>query len=174
MGLAVRIELALLDVLAREAHVSVEALLGLPETAGTFHYTAVVGVRAAHAIERYMALCFRDFKLELCGELEVDRASVDTLTAARVPAQRLRLDANNLWTSRADAPGRSRAPGLRVRPRSRNEAAMNQRHAERRSGESVARHTRTGKSSADTLFPGGACHVPSSIGAPRYMRSNHG
>ncbi len=97
------IELALLDVLAREDGVSVESLLGLPEPRGPFHYSAVVGVRAPHAIERYLALGFSDFKLKLCGALETDRASVTALTAQRVQGLRLRLDANNLWTSRSDA-----------------------------------------------------------------------
>jgi L-Ala-D/L-Glu epimerase len=109
------IELALLDVLAREADVSVEALLGLPELRGSFRYSAVVGVRAPRAAERYLALGFRDFKLKLCGELEVDRASVDALAGRGAAGLRLRLDANNLWTSRADAArylARLRAPAF--------------------------------------------------------------
>jgi L-alanine-DL-glutamate epimerase-like enolase superfamily enzyme len=98
------IELALLDVLARDAHLSVEGLLGLPELSGTFRYSAVVDVQSqqktGHAIERYLALGIRDFKLKLGGELELDRARVAALLARRVPDLRLRLDANNLWRSR--------------------------------------------------------------------------
>ncbi len=72
------IELALLDALAREGGQSVEAALGLPELAGSFQYTAVLGDSEPAAFERllglYRAAGFRDFKLKLSGDLDRDRA----------------------------------------------------------------------------------------------------
>ncbi len=93
------IELALLDALAREGGRSVEAALGLPELAGSFQYTAVLGDSEPAAFERllglYRAAGFRDFKLKLSGDLDRDRAKLESF---RDRAQeRVRVDANNLW-----------------------------------------------------------------------------
>ena len=93
------IELALLDVLAREREQSVEAALGLPELTGSFQYTAVLGDSEPDAFERllglYRAAGFRDFKLKLSGELGRDRAKLASFRDR--PDERVRVDANNLW-----------------------------------------------------------------------------
>jgi L-alanine-DL-glutamate epimerase-like enolase superfamily enzyme len=100
------VELALLDLLARVRRLSVEALLGLQPAAGAFAYSAVVGaddpatVRAI--VERYRALGLRDFKLKLSGDAARDRANLAGLRHAAPPGERVRLDANRLWTTPAE------------------------------------------------------------------------
>jgi len=103
------IELALLDLLAREEGRSVEAILGLPELQGTFHYSAVIGdgdgASVATVVARYRALGFSDYKLKLCGVLARDREKLACIGCQ----ERLRLDANNLWSTAAEAAAYLRA-----------------------------------------------------------------
>lgn len=99
------IELALLDLLARDRGVPVDALLGLPAPRGPFRYTAVVGDAApevcAATIGRYRRVGFTDFKLKLSGNEPRDRGKVMALRAER--GVRVRADANNLWSEPGDA-----------------------------------------------------------------------
>jgi L-alanine-DL-glutamate epimerase-like enolase superfamily enzyme len=101
------IELALLDALARRRGVAVEALLGLAAPTGPFRYSAVVGAgehdvfRAT--VERYRGFGFSDFKLKLCGDLAQDRENLGWMWRSATAAERLRLDANNLWATADDA-----------------------------------------------------------------------
>lgn len=95
------IELALIDALSRDAGQSAESWLGLPDTVGTFHYSAVLGDAGkdvfAATFDRYRAAGLTDYKLKLSGELARDRSKLDVLRAAGPAVARLRLDANNLW-----------------------------------------------------------------------------
>lgn len=95
------IELALVDLFARQAGQSAEAWLGLPETAATFTYSAVLGdadlPAFAATVARYRDVGMRDFKLKLSGDLARDRAKLEILREAGAAIARLRLDANNLW-----------------------------------------------------------------------------
>lgn len=95
------LELALLDLLARELRQPVEALLGLPSIQGPFAYTAVLGDADPESfsaqLERYLQSGFSDFKVKLSGRLEHD---IGKLALFRVDGRgdlRVRLDANNLW-----------------------------------------------------------------------------
>ncbi len=96
------IELALIDALARDAGQSAEAWLDLPETAGQFQYSAVLGDAApntfAATLARYRAAGFTDYKLKLSGDLAYDRDKLTVLRDAGPDVARLRLDANNLWS----------------------------------------------------------------------------
>ena len=94
------IELALLDVLAKEAGKSVESLLALPELSGTFQYTAVLGASGLDAyqkqLQQYVHVGFQDYKIKVSGMLEEDQQKIDALRALGADV-RVRLDANNLW-----------------------------------------------------------------------------
>jgi L-alanine-DL-glutamate epimerase-like enolase superfamily enzyme len=95
------IELALIDLFARQAGQTAEAWLGLPASVGTFSYSAVLGdadlpVFAA-TVARYREVGMRDFKLKLSGHLARDQAKIEVLRQAGADVARLRLDANNLW-----------------------------------------------------------------------------
>ena len=107
------VELALLDLLAKEAGRSVDALLGLPELAGTFRYSAVIGDGEIDAFratfDRYHAFGFTDYKLKLSGDLDRDRAKLDWIRREGARRPRVRLDANNLWRSSEQATAYLRA-----------------------------------------------------------------
>jgi L-alanine-DL-glutamate epimerase-like enolase superfamily enzyme len=96
------VELALLDLLGKEEERSVEALLDLPMPVGCFRYTAVLGDAEAGQFEvqlaSYLKAGFRDFKIKLSGERTRDLAKVRALGAAHIAPERVRADANNLWT----------------------------------------------------------------------------
>ncbi len=101
------IELALVDLFARQAGRTAEAWLGLPETAGRFTYSAVLGdadlPAFAATVARYRDVGMNDFKLKLSGDLARDRAKLAVLRDAGPAVARLRLDANNLWQDPARA-----------------------------------------------------------------------
>jgi L-alanine-DL-glutamate epimerase-like enolase superfamily enzyme len=104
------LELALLDLLAREREVAVEALLGLPPLSGAFQYTAVVSDEPQEKLRGiltlYLAVGFRDFKFKVSGDLDEDRARFALLAELarerQAGALRIRVDANNLWKGKPD------------------------------------------------------------------------
>lgn len=101
------IELALLDLLAKENGQTTEAFLSLPPLQGRFHYSAVLGDADGQAFrsvaEKYVRKGFTDFKLKLCGDFERDREKVTVLRYLGNETLRVRADANNLWESADDA-----------------------------------------------------------------------
>lgn len=101
------IELALIDLFARQAGQTAEAWLGLPESDGTFRYSAVLGdadiPAFAATFARYREIGMTDFKMKLGGDLARDRAKLAVLKDAGTAVARLRLDANNLWPDAASA-----------------------------------------------------------------------
>ena len=100
------IELALLDVLAKEEGKSVEDFLSLPRLSGEFRYTAVLGVNNLDVLEKqlqqYIYLGFSDFKIKVSGKLEQDKQNLELITNL-VKNVRIRIDANNLWTDVEEA-----------------------------------------------------------------------
>jgi L-alanine-DL-glutamate epimerase-like enolase superfamily enzyme len=94
--------LALLDLLAKHGNQSVESLLGLPLLAGPFVYSAVLGAMGAQpfteTLGRYQQLGMRDYKIKLSGDAECDRTSIAILRTAAIAPERVRADANNLWS----------------------------------------------------------------------------
>lgn len=93
-------ELALLDVLAKEAGESMESLLSLPELSDTFQYTAVLGSSGLDAykkqLKQYIHVGFQDFKIKVSDNVEEDQQKIEALQALGTDI-RVRLDANNLW-----------------------------------------------------------------------------
>ena len=104
------VEMALLDLLARENGCSVEKLLRLDGCTGYGHYTAVLGDdkiwKYTTLVDQYLIRGLRDFKVKLNGNLERDTEKIDLLESLSVqhhaPLTRIRLDANNLWKDRCD------------------------------------------------------------------------
>lgn len=97
------VEIAVLDLLGKEKGVPVEELLGLHRLAGRFPYTAVLGDSPYPAywwqFRRYWQRGFRDFKVKVSDDLERDRRKLRLFSNRKDPGLRVRLDANNLWTS---------------------------------------------------------------------------
>ena len=97
------IEVALLDLIARQNRQSVEALLGLPALTGPFVYSAVLGATGtkqfAETLDRYRKLGIRDYKIKLSGDLDRDRGNLAVLRAAEIAPAQVRADANNLWSA---------------------------------------------------------------------------
>lgn len=95
------VEIALLDLLGKLEGRSIESLLGVPELAGRFRYTAVIGdadrTHFESHLARYLKAGFRDFKIKLSGEHDRDLAKVQALAQAGIGAGSVRADANNLW-----------------------------------------------------------------------------
>jgi L-alanine-DL-glutamate epimerase-like enolase superfamily enzyme len=109
------IELAFLDLLSKEAHQSLESFLGIPESTGIFHYSAVVSDEKGEKLEKilksYLQMGFYDFKFKLSGVLEEDQSKfslldkladeiashVETFEKSKI---QIRVDANNIWTQK--------------------------------------------------------------------------
>lgn len=104
------VEMAVLDLLAREKGCSVEGLLGVTDAMRFGRYTAVLGDskswQYATWADQYLTRGITDFKIKLSGNLEKDTQKIDFLEALSVqhhaPALRIRLDANNLWKKHCD------------------------------------------------------------------------
>jgi L-alanine-DL-glutamate epimerase-like enolase superfamily enzyme len=103
------IELALLDLLAREQGSTIERLLGLGALPESFQFTAVVGDAGAKAfqvlVEQYQQRGFADFKVKLSGDLARDRDKTAIFRSWPAGTFRLRVDANNLWAGADEAIG---------------------------------------------------------------------
>jgi L-alanine-DL-glutamate epimerase-like enolase superfamily enzyme len=101
------VEIALLDLLGRLEGKSVEAVLGLPELAGRFEYTAVLGDSSPKGFDaqlaHYLKAGFGRFKIKLSGDGKRDLAKARTLGAAGILGAAVRADANNLWKDAAEA-----------------------------------------------------------------------
>ncbi|MDP7210519.1 MAG: enolase C-terminal domain-like protein [Vicinamibacterales bacterium] len=102
------IELAMLEFFAKREGVTVEQLVAVVPTTGTFRYSAVVGDSKLdvfqETVARYCAMGFTDFKLKLSGDPAQDRAKVDALRdLTDVEKLRVRVDANNLWNDAESA-----------------------------------------------------------------------
>jgi len=100
------VELAMLDALGRTTGQSVEALLGLPELAGEFAYSAVLGDAAPEAfaaqLQHYLKAGFVSFKIKLSGDAQRDATKIIALQTAGIKAAQVRADANNLWSDAAE------------------------------------------------------------------------
>ena len=101
------VELALLDRWGQEHRQSLETVLTLEELTGEFQYSAVLGTENIATFERqakqFAALDFLDFKVKVTGNLEDDQHKIEFLTNLPLENLRIRLDANNLWKSTAEA-----------------------------------------------------------------------
>ena len=101
------IELAALDLIAKDAGVAVESLLGLAPLSGRFQYTAVLGDAGDHTfqamVRQYVSRGFCDFKIKLSGDPERDAAKAAAFSTLDRPPVRIRVDANNMWQSANDA-----------------------------------------------------------------------
>jgi L-alanine-DL-glutamate epimerase-like enolase superfamily enzyme len=97
------VELAVLDGFSRQASLSVEAYLGLPEIDGTFSYSAVIGdspvKRFQAELTRYREAGFRNFKIKLAGDRTRDLEKIAVLKASGIAPDSVRADANNLWSN---------------------------------------------------------------------------
>lgn len=101
------IELALLDLFAKQAHQTVEEYLGLRKLQGTFRYTAVLGDSDLpvfqQQLERYRAMAFTDYKIKISGNVERDKQKIAAVLAIGASPNHIRIDANNLWQKAKDA-----------------------------------------------------------------------
>lgn len=101
------IELAILDMLAKEEDRTIESFLSLPPLRGCFHYTAVLGDADTTSFKastaQYLHHGFTDFKLKLSGNLERDQAKIAVMREWKGAAFRVRVDANNLWKTGSEA-----------------------------------------------------------------------
>ena len=95
------IEMAFIDLLAKENRKSVEGILGVPELHGNYQYTAVLGdsgIKTFRAIlDRYVQMGFSDFKVKLSGDIKRDTEKCAVLNCQLSDTARIRFDANNIW-----------------------------------------------------------------------------
>jgi L-alanine-DL-glutamate epimerase-like enolase superfamily enzyme len=100
------IETAILDLLGKLENKSIEAVIGIPEIQGSFHYTAVLGVSNpkvfAAQLAQYIQVGFNDFKIKISGDAAIDASNIEAIRATR-PEAKIRLDANNLWSDANEA-----------------------------------------------------------------------
>ena len=95
------IELAILDILAKQEGKTIESFLNLPPLQGSFQYSAVLGDSDPESFRaslgQYLSQGFADFKLKLSGDLERDQEKIAVMRLCNDSELRVRVDANNLW-----------------------------------------------------------------------------
>lgn len=100
-------EMALLDLLAKQQQQSLEKFLGLEELAGAFRYSAILGTDSVSMFDKllsmYLDIGMTDFKIKLMGNMETDRKKVALLKQYSDKNIQLRFDANNYWNELAPA-----------------------------------------------------------------------
>lgn len=96
-------EIAILDLVGRVKQRPVEHLLGIPPLTGAHQYSAVLGDAPYPAywwqFRRYWNQGFRDFKVKVSGDIHRDRRKIGVFKTRGGQTPRVRIDANNLWTS---------------------------------------------------------------------------
>jgi L-alanine-DL-glutamate epimerase-like enolase superfamily enzyme len=94
------IELALLDLFAKQNATSIENYIGINELAGGFKYSAVIGDEIdkdfIDVAKKYLDLQMNDFKIKINGDAETDYKRLIALKKLD-PDCCIRLDANNTW-----------------------------------------------------------------------------
>lgn len=99
------IELALLDLFAKQNKCSIEKLLVVPELNGEFKYTAIIGDDSFEGFkvnaDNYFKLGFEDFKIKVNGDAKTDHKKLNYLKAQDENCT-VRIDANNLWDNSED------------------------------------------------------------------------
>lgn len=100
------IELALLDLLAKQAEQTLEQYLGLPALTGSQKFSAILGDNELPVLlaqfNQYRALGMADFKVKVGLDRKRDEAKMAALRAAGAGC-RFRLDANNAWSDASAA-----------------------------------------------------------------------
>jgi L-alanine-DL-glutamate epimerase-like enolase superfamily enzyme len=103
------LELAMLDLFAREQKVSVEKLFGLPEVSTRSHsYTAVLSDDEPEVflkkLQRFKQIGFEQYKVKVSGDLKRDAPKFDLIRQElNGMPHTLRIDANNLWDDNVHA-----------------------------------------------------------------------
>lgn len=101
------IELAILDLLAKQENKSIERFLNMPTLHGNFQYSAVLGDAEINTfrlnVAQYLQQGFTDFKIKLSGEIERDKEKMAILREDKNGKLSVRVDANNLWKSANEA-----------------------------------------------------------------------
>ncbi len=97
------LEMAILDLIGKVKQQPVEDLVGVPRLAGDYHYSAVLGDAPFLAywwqFRRYWSRGIRDFKIKVSGDPRRDRMKLGVFKRREGEGLRVRLDANNLWSS---------------------------------------------------------------------------
>lgn len=100
------VEIAVVDLIGKLEGRAAEDVLDADRPAGEFQYSAVLGDSPwpvyRRQCRRYQAEGFRDFKVKVSGRRRRDRRRVGMLGGSRsrgTDGVRVRIDANNLWTS---------------------------------------------------------------------------
>ena len=100
------VELAMLDLLAKDKNVSVEALLALSNQREQYTYSAILGDSSPETFaafyNRYRGMGFTDYKIKLSEDLSKEKEKLKCLTNDLSEIS-IRADANNLWSSKEDA-----------------------------------------------------------------------
>ena len=105
------VEIALLELFAKEKKCSVEKLVGLKSPCRIYQYTGVLGDSSEEKYyamaQRFFKMGFSDFKIKVNGDLNIDRKKIKIVhqlaAEHNMPEIRIRLDANNLWKGKVDA-----------------------------------------------------------------------
>ena len=100
------VELAILDLFAKEKGEPVEALLGIKAQRENYSYSAILGDSSpesfARLYQQYRAMGFCDYKIKLSDDISKEKSKLECLTND-LSEINIRADANNLWATKTEA-----------------------------------------------------------------------
>jgi L-Ala-D/L-Glu epimerase len=99
------VELAVLDLLAKQNKCSIEKLLGKLEISGAFKYSAIIGDENfdtfVENVQLYTQMGFSDYKIKISGNAKADYEKLNFINQTNA-AYTIRVDGNNLWKNATD------------------------------------------------------------------------
>lgn len=99
------IEIAVLDLLAKQNKSSIEKLLGKPEVSGNFKYSAIIGDENfdtfVENVTLYTEMGFSDYKIKISGDAKADYEKLNYIKQTNTHYT-IRVDGNNLWENLSD------------------------------------------------------------------------
>jgi L-alanine-DL-glutamate epimerase-like enolase superfamily enzyme len=100
------LEVALLDLFAKENNLCVEKMLNLNFPSRNHTITAVIGIDRPFSflkkLLKYRLFGMTDFKLKLTGDRDTDKRVLSWVKLSGVPMNHVRVDANNIWNDEAE------------------------------------------------------------------------
>ncbi|OUR97796.1 hypothetical protein A9Q84_06240 [Halobacteriovorax marinus] len=100
------IEIALLDLLAKEKSISVEEMFELNPPIQNHSITAVIGIDSPFLflkkLMKYRFFGLSDFKLKLTGVKKIDKRILSWVKFSGIPSKHVRVDANNIWSDESE------------------------------------------------------------------------
>ncbi|PKG85185.1 hypothetical protein CXF85_06180 [Colwellia sp. 75C3] len=96
------LEMAIIDVFAKVTKQPASKILGLEQHEHQQYFSAIVGYKSLKKALLFKLMGFSDFKLKIGSSIHSNKIVIKLMRLLRIYPSKVRLDANNLWTTPQD------------------------------------------------------------------------